>query len=47
MELRVKNKNWMTLAIGALLLLTVSTIPSYAADVTAKTGYLTCHEAGG
>jgi hypothetical protein len=47
MELRVKNKNWMTLAIGALLLLTVSAIPSYAADVTVKTGYLTCHEAGG
>jgi Protein of unknown function (DUF992) len=47
MELRVKNKNWMTLAIGALLLLTVSAIPSYAADVTVKTGFLTCHEAGG
>ena len=44
----MKNRNWTTLAAGALLLLTLSAVPGYAADhVTVKTGYLTCHEAGG
>jgi hypothetical protein len=44
----VKTQNWTTLVAGALLLSTLSAIPGYAADhVTVKTGYLTCHEAGG
>jgi hypothetical protein len=47
MELPVKNKNLITVLIGALLLSTLSAIPGYAANVTVKTGYLTCHEAGG
>jgi Protein of unknown function (DUF992) len=48
MESLVKNKNWTMLMTGALLLLTLSAIPGYAADhLTVKTGYLTCHEAGG
>ncbi len=44
----MKIQNWTTLVAGAVLLLTLSAIPGYAADhVTVKTGYLTCHEAGG
>jgi hypothetical protein len=44
----VKTQNWTTLVAGALLLSSLSAIPGYAAEhVTVKTGYLTCHEAGG
>ena len=44
----MKNKKWTMLMTGALLLSTLSAIPGYAADhLTVKTGYLTCHEAGG
>ena len=49
MEVFVKNKSRMIVAVAALLFLTVTAIPAKAADnnITVKTGYLTCHEAAG
>jgi hypothetical protein len=48
MEKLVNNKSRMIVAVGALLLFTLSAIPARAADnMTVKTGYLTCHEAAG
>ncbi len=44
----VKTKSRMIVAMAAILLSTLVAIPARAADnVTVKTGYLTCHEAGG
>jgi hypothetical protein len=44
----VKTKSRMIVAMAAILLSTLVAIPALAADnVTVKTGYLTCHEAGG
>ena len=43
----VKNKKWVCVMAG-LLLCSLVTIPSHAMEkMTVKTGYLTCHEAGG
>jgi len=44
----MKNISRMIAAAAALLFLTVAAVPAHAAEnVTVKTGYLTCHEAGG
>jgi hypothetical protein len=44
----VKTKSRMIVAMEAILLSTLVAIPAHAADnVSVKTGYLTCHEAGG
>jgi hypothetical protein len=43
----VKDKSRIIVAIAAVLILTMSAIPARADNVTVKTGYLTCHEAGG
>jgi hypothetical protein len=48
MELPVKSKNWIMVAMAGLLMSVLSAMPAHAADkITVKTGYLTCHEAGG
>jgi hypothetical protein len=47
-EVLVKDKSRMIAAVAALLFLTAAVVPARAADnMTIKTGYLTCHEAGG
>jgi Protein of unknown function (DUF992) len=44
----VKSKNWTMIAAAGLLLFALSALPAHAAEkATVKTGYLTCHEAGG
>jgi hypothetical protein len=48
MEVSVKNNWTIIVLVPALLLLTLSAMPAYSAEkVEVKTGYLTCHEAGG
>jgi len=47
-ELLVKNKSWTIVAVAALVVSTLAAMPARAAEnITVKTGYLTCHEAGG
>jgi uncharacterized protein DUF992 len=44
----VKHRSRIIAAVAALLFLTMAVIPARSADnLTVKTGYLTCHEAGG
>jgi hypothetical protein len=46
-EVHVKKKGRMIAAAAALGLFIMAATPALAGDVTVKTGYLTCHEAGG
>jgi Protein of unknown function (DUF992) len=47
-EVLVKNRNRMMVAVTGLFLFALSAIPAHAAEkVTVKTGYLTCDEAAG
>jgi hypothetical protein len=48
MELFMKHKSWLMVAVLGLWLSNLAVMPAYAAEnITVKTGYLTCHEAGG
>lgn len=44
----MKNKYWIMVAVAAILFSTSAARPAHAIEkMTVKTGYLTCHEAGG
>jgi hypothetical protein len=43
----MKNVSWMAKATMAMALIGLAAMPAYAANMKIKTGYLTCHEAGG